>query len=100
MARYLLDVGDDRLRAMAGQVAPVCRSELLDQLAPHGSFFHRVRAEGGQVELFIGWFLDGHTGDLFTLDLLGRLADLKIDLSLCLYPPDPETDSLEPEMIV
>jgi hypothetical protein len=83
-----------------GKSLPSAVAELLDQLAPHASFFHRVRAEGGKVELFIGWFLDGHAGDLFTLDLLGRLADLKINLSLCLYPPDQETDSPEPETIV
>jgi hypothetical protein len=78
---------------------PSAVADLLDQLAAHTSFFHQVRGEGGRVELFIGWFLDGHTGELFTPDLLGRLADLKIDLSLCLYPPDQETDSLEPESV-
>jgi hypothetical protein len=81
-----------------GQSLPSAVSDLLDRLAPHASFFHQVRGEGGKVEFFIGWFLDGHTGGLFTPDLLGRLADFKIDISLCLYPPDQETDSLEPEM--
>jgi hypothetical protein len=61
---------------------------LLDLLAPHKHFFHQIRSQGGKVELFVGWFLDGQSGGVFSHDLLARMADLKIDLSLDVYPPD------------
>jgi hypothetical protein len=61
---------------------------LLDQLEVHKRFFHQIRSEGGKVELFVGWFFDGHSGGVFSHDLLARMADLKIDLSLDVYPPD------------
>src|SRR5262249_16057087 len=62
--------------------------DLLDQLEAHKHFFPQIRSEGGKVELFVGWFFDGQNGDVFTHDLLYRMADLKIDLSLDVYPPD------------
>ena len=61
---------------------------LLDQIAAHKRFFHQIRSEGGRIELFVGWFFDGQSGDVFTHDLLSRMVDLKIDLSLDVYPPD------------
>ena len=63
--------------------------ELLDQLVPHKDFLDRIRSEGGNVALFVGWFLEGQCGDELDCDLLARMADLKINLSLNLYPPDP-----------
>jgi hypothetical protein len=38
--------------------------------------------------MFVGWFFEGQRGDVFNHDLLTRLADLNIDLSLDIYPPD------------
>jgi hypothetical protein len=61
---------------------------LLNPLAVHRDFFHRIRSEGGRTELFVGWFFDGQSGGLFSSDLLARFADLKVDLSLDVYPPD------------
>jgi hypothetical protein len=63
-------------------------SDLLDQLTARKDFFHRIRSEGGKVEFFVGWFFDGGSGGVFSCDLLARMADLKIDLSLSVYPPD------------
>jgi hypothetical protein len=63
-------------------------AELADRLEPKKGFFERVRSEGGTVELFVGWFFDGQSGDVFDCGLLARMADLKINLSLDLYPPD------------
>jgi Domain of unknown function (DUF4279) len=68
-------------------------NELLDQLAPHQGLFQRIRAEGGTVEFFVGWLFEGNSGDVFDCDLLARMADLKIDLSLDVYPPDPSNAS-------
>jgi hypothetical protein len=68
-------------------------NERLDQLARHQALFQRIRAEGGMVEFFVGWFVEGNSGDVFACDLLARMADLKIDLSLDVYPPDPSNAS-------
>ena len=64
-------------------------NELLDQLAPHQGFFERISTEGGTVEFFVGSFFEGNSGDVFDCDLLARMADFKINLSLDVYPPDP-----------
>jgi hypothetical protein len=64
-------------------------NELLDQLAPNKGFFHRMRTEGGTVEFFVGWFFEGQSGDVLDCDLLARMADLKIGLSLDVYQPEP-----------
>lgn len=61
---------------------------LLDQLAAHRDFLRQLRSNGGRVELFVGWFLEGQGGDVLGCALLGRMADLGIDLSLDVYPPD------------
>jgi hypothetical protein len=63
--------------------------DLLDQLTSRKDFFHRIRSEGGKVEFFVGWFFDGQSGGVFSCNLLARMAELKIDLSLAVYPPDP-----------
>ena len=63
-------------------------SDLIDQLAAHEDYFHQFRSKGGKIELFIGWFFEGQSGDVFSHHLLARMADLNIDLSLDVYPPD------------
>jgi hypothetical protein len=66
---------------------PAAMGEIVDQLVPHRSFFHRIRLEGGTAEFFVGWFFNRQSGGTFDCDLLARLADLKIDLSFDVYPP-------------
>ncbi len=77
---------------VAGQEVTSALERLLDDLLPHREFLHRLRAEGGRAEFFIGWFFDGNSGDVFDCELLARLADLKIDLSLDMYLQDDSTD--------
>ena len=62
--------------------------EALNGLVPHRSFLHRVRAEGGSIELFIGWFFESQSGDVLTYQCLALAGDLQIDLSFDVYPPD------------
>src|SRR5262245_8064840 len=64
-------------------------SDTLGELAVHKTFFHQIRSEGGHVVFVVGWFFDGLSGGVFDCELLARMADLKIDLSLHVYPPDP-----------
>jgi hypothetical protein len=71
-----------------GKDLPAAIAELLDQLESSRGFLAKIRSEGGAVELFVGWFFDGQSGEVFDCGLLARIADLKIDLSLDVYPPD------------
>ena len=63
-------------------------TEWADRLEKHHIFLESLVSSGGRIELFIGWFLDGNDGDIFTSGLLSKLAKLRIDLSLCLYPSE------------
>jgi hypothetical protein len=71
-----------------GKGLATAMAELLDRLEPKRSFLARVRSEGGTAEFFVGWYFDGNSGDVFDCGLLARMADLKINLSLDVYPPD------------
>ena len=61
---------------------------LIAQLQAHELFFHRVVEEGGAVELFCGVFADGNWDEVISHSLMSRLAALKIDLRLDVYPTD------------
>jgi hypothetical protein len=55
-------------------------------LQPHATFLRRIRAGGGRVEFFVGWFGDKNFGDTFPHGTLALLAQLQIDLSFDVYP--------------
>ena len=76
-----------------GQTLPAAISKLLDRLEPYKTFFHRIRVGGGRVELDVGWYFPVRGGDVFDYALQARLAKLKIDLSLDIYPPDQPQNS-------
>ncbi len=77
-----------------GKDLPTAVAELLDRLELNRSFLTRVRSEGGSAEFFVGWYLEGNSGDVFDCGLLARMADLKINLSLDVYPPDATSVNL------
>jgi hypothetical protein len=59
--------------------------DVLLRLEQHRPFLHRLRAEKGSAELFIGWFFDGQSGDILSHEVLTLAGDLQIDLSLDIY---------------
>jgi hypothetical protein len=60
---------------------------VLDRLADRKAFFRDFAQSGGRSELFVGWFFgDGNSGDVLGHELLGRLADFRLDLSFDVYP--------------
>lgn len=61
---------------------------VLKKLVPQRSFLHRIRAEGGKAELFVGWFFKNQSGDMLTYECLALAGDLQIDLSFDVYPPE------------
>jgi hypothetical protein len=60
----------------------------LGGLKRHRRFLHDIRAEGGTVELFVGWFFENQSGDILTHQCLALAGDLQVDLALDVYPPD------------
>jgi len=67
--------------------------DTLGKLVAHRSFLHRIRAEGGTAELFIGWFFENQSGDVLSHECLALAGDLRIDLSFDIYPPDQPQSS-------
>jgi hypothetical protein len=62
-------------------------SDVLDKFMPKRDFFTSISASGGRSEIFVGWFFPGgNSGDVLGHKLLGRLADLSMDLSFDIYP--------------
>jgi hypothetical protein len=72
-------------------------SDLVTELSSRRSFFQRVRSDGGKVEFFVGWLFDGNSGDVFDVDLLAKLADLGVALSLDIYPSSTNSDVIPGE---
>ena len=69
--------------------------DVLKKLVPHRAFFHHLRAEGGEVELFIGWFFENQSGDVLTHQCLALAGDLQIDLSFDVYSPEQPQNEYE-----
>jgi hypothetical protein len=66
--------------------------DVLDEVHRQKSFFRQLRLEGGSVELFIGWFFEGQSGDVLSHDVLALAGDLQIDLSFDVYPSAQSQD--------
>jgi hypothetical protein len=62
--------------------------DTLKKLTRYRSFLHQLRAGGGTVELFVGWFFENQSGGLLTHQCLALAGDLQIDLSFDIYPPE------------
>ncbi|MGL4968403.1 MAG: DUF4279 domain-containing protein [Inquilinus sp.] len=72
--------GENRTRDL-----PAGLRALAARLLPHRQFLRSLRDEGGEVEIFVGWFAAEQGGDVLTHELMSQLADLKIDLLFDLY---------------
>jgi hypothetical protein len=60
--------------------------DLVEKLHCHKSFFHRIVEEGGEVEFFCGVWAAGNWDESLPHSLLGRLAELRVNLRLDVYP--------------
>ncbi len=61
---------------------------LVDRLAPHRAFLHRVRATGGEAEIIVQFLGDGYLGDNVPLETLAKMAELQLDLGIeCFNAP-------------
>lgn len=64
-------------------------TEAAERMEPCRECFALWRASGGDIEFFVGWFMEGgNVGDVFEAELLAQLGRLGISLSLDLYESD------------
>jgi hypothetical protein len=61
----------------------------LELLEPHRAFLDQLVRTGGYIEVFVGWFMGGNTGEALGSELLQRMGNLGVSLSLDIYGPDP-----------
>lgn len=75
-----------RMEKVEESSLPVVLSEGVRLLEAHRDFLRTFIETGGEAELFVGWFTSPISGGT-TLDstLLGRIADLGLNLSLDVY---------------
>jgi hypothetical protein len=79
--RYRLDT------QTAVDLCPILES-FIEQFQKHKAFFHQIANEGGTVELFCGIFAAGNWDEVLSHALLGKLAALRVDLRLDVYPKE------------
>ena len=88
----------DAVKGMGFDLEERLRLEIAG-VEPHSDFLTLFTSTGGSIEYYIGWSTDAvNTGATFGADLLKRLGDLEIDLSLDVYgmpesPREPGADS-------
>jgi len=58
---------------------------LAERLEPHREFLQRIVEDGGAIECFVGIFTDTNCDQILPFDLLGKLAELRVDLRLDMY---------------
>ncbi len=63
-------------------------TELVDSLAPHKMFLHRVRDTGGTAKVIVQFLGDGYLGDNVPLDTLAKMTELRLDFGIeCFVVP-------------
>jgi hypothetical protein len=59
------------------------------KISKYKELFDEIIKTGGSLEYFIGWYSNKkNSGELFDLELLSKLAELKIELSIDFYERD------------
>jgi hypothetical protein len=67
-----------------------CLERFSETLDSHAEFLKGIRASGGTIEYFIGWFSGHNGGEILTHRLLSKLSILQIDLAFDIYGAEPE----------
>ncbi|MBD8900356.1 DUF4279 domain-containing protein [Rhodanobacter sp. DHG33] len=70
--------------------------EVLDRttnsLFCHKDLFNSIRRCGDRIEIFVGWFSSGNSGEVLPYDLMAKLGELGIDLALDVYGSNSEIE--------
>ena len=77
------------------ETLPEMIERICNSLYPKREIFRRIHDTKGSSELFIGWFLSGNAGEVFSSDLLRKLGETYIALSFDVYPPRTILDTHE-----
>jgi hypothetical protein len=64
---------------------------LVERLKRNQQFLHQIVKDGGSVQLFCGVFAAGNWDEILSHTLMGRLAELRVDLRLDVYPKEKHT---------
>lgn len=65
---------------LSGIILALCR-----RLDPQVAFLREIRATGGRIEFFVGWFSGTHSGETLEFSLLQMVGRLEADLALDVY---------------
>jgi hypothetical protein len=66
-----------------------CLSRIVEALSPHADHLAEVCRTGGALSFYVFWYPNGDTGEVFTADLLQKMASLNIALGLNVYDDRP-----------
>lgn len=75
---FRVEEGDD------GQLAE-CLSRTADALVVHQEHLAELRRTGGTLSFYVSWYPNGDTGEVFSADLMAKVASLGIDFGLNVY---------------
>ena len=65
--------------------------KILTKLEPVCEEIAAFVEDGGTAQLFVGWHFERNSGDVLDWDLMRRLAECRVSLSLDIYP-EPEVE--------
>ncbi len=73
-------------------------AEHLSALELRRDFLQEFRSTGGRAEYFVGWFTTERSGgETLPSEILRRLGELSLDLSLDVYAPESKPMQAQPE---
>jgi len=75
---FRVEKGDD------GELA-ACLSRTTDALAVHREHLAELRRSGGRLSFYVYWYPNGDTGEVFSAELMAKMASLGIDFGLNVY---------------
>jgi hypothetical protein len=79
-------------------VLPRKIEDIAKKLKPFRTALAEIRQTGGEVSLFVGWFVVGlNSAETLSWELLDQLAELRISLELDIYGAGPEPEEARPE---
>ncbi len=70
----------------ASRPLSIALSDAVERLRTGATFLNDLATSGGRSELFVRWFFNkGNSGDVLGFELLGKLAEMKLDASFDVY---------------
>ena len=83
-SRCLIDFGPASTESLVKQLEAA-----LALLRPHQSLLQELSFSGGRLNFFVGLFSGENTEEMLDIKLMETMVNLRIDLVLDIYSPDP-----------